>query len=347
MKKLSRLIGKKDSGAGKAKNTAASSPTGSDDDYPTFELKVETFDFSEFSAATADFSINHQIGSGSSGRVYEGHMPGIGTVAVKRLCFDGSSQRVNLRKDEFLREVYVLNNMNHPNIVKLIGCCSEGMERLLMYEYMPWGTLRECLSNDKIKLDWTTRMNIALGAARALEQLHLRSNPPIIHRDFKSSNILLDEDFEPKVSDFGTAKIAPSGDELFAKLTGMKGTPGYIAPEYAFRSSLSIRSDIYSFGVVLLEIITGRKAIDNTKQDEYQNLAYWVRGKLDDQNNYEELVDPRLRGSVPLDILSMVLAVAGKCIMVQDDQRPEIQDVIKGLRSVIAKSRDAEASEMS
>lgn len=119
-------------------------------------------------------------------------------------------------------------------------------------------------------------MKIALGAARGLEQLHLKVNPPIIHRDFKSANILLDKDFQPKVSDFGIAKIAPTGDELIATTAGLKGTPGYIAPEYSLCASLSIRSDIYSFGVVLLEIITGRKALDWTRPDAEQNLAYWV-----------------------------------------------------------------------
>ncbi|KAL6646248.1 hypothetical protein ACP70R_017856 [Stipagrostis hirtigluma subsp. patula] len=351
MKRLRRWFKLKDSEAGKETNTtasaSASTATGSDDEYPSFKLNVETFSFSELSAATADFSTNHQIGSGSSCRVYEGHLAGIGKVAVKRLCFDGSSRRDSHRKNEFHKEVYVLNSMKHPNIVKLIGCCSEEAECLLVYEYMPLGTLRECLSDEKIALDWSTRMNIALGAAKGLEQLHCGCNPPIIHRDFKSTNILLDKNFQPKVSDFGTAKIAPAGDEIFATSTAMKGTPGYIAPEIALGSPLSIRSDIYSFGVVLLEIITGSKAIDNTRQGEEQNLACWARGKSNDRSKFEELLDPRLRDCVSLDVLSMALAVAVKCIMEDDSQRPEIQRVIKGLQHVISKSRYPEASSSS
>ncbi|TVU03925.1 hypothetical protein EJB05_50535 [Eragrostis curvula] len=348
--------------------------TGSDDEHPSFNLNVETFTFSELSAATANFSENRQIGSGSSGQVYEGLLPRFGKVAVKRLSFGGSSRHgIEQRKNEFLKEVYALNSMDHPNIIKLIGCCSEGMERLLVYEYMPMGTLRKCLSVGKVSkealapkvdldffissawynidveidLDWKTRMNIALGAARGLEQLHLRANPPIIHRDFKASNILLDKDFQPKVSDFGAAKIAPAGDELFAHTVGMKGTPGYIAPEYALCSSLSIRSDIYSFGVVLLEIITGRKAIDNTRREGGQNLAFWARDKLNDPNNCEELLDLRLRGRVSVDVLSMALAVAKNCIMESDVDRPEIQGVIDGLLCVISKSCDLGASSSS
>lgn len=270
MKRVRRFFNLKDLGKGKEKDTAARTAvsTGSDDEHTRFTLNVETFSFKELSDATAKFNEILLIGSGGSSKVYEGHLPGIGKVAVKRLSFAGVSRHTAAHLQRgFLREVFVLNSINHPNIVRLIGCCSEESERLLVYEYIYWGSLRKNLT----ALDWQKRMNIALGAAKALERLHLQVNPSIIHRDIKSDNILLCLDFEPKVSDFGSAKIAPAGGAG----SGQVGTFGYMAPEVAFCKSLSIRSDIYSFGVVLLELITGRKAMDSKRQDEEQHLASW------------------------------------------------------------------------
>ncbi|RLN03091.1 hypothetical protein C2845_PM13G23820 [Panicum miliaceum] len=283
MKRVRRFFNLKDLGRGKEKDTAAGTAvsTGSHDEDTRFTLNVETFSFKQLSDATAKFNEHLLIGSGGSANVYEGHLPGIGKiitvhyllepyqVAVKRLSFDGVSRHkaAHLQRG-FLREVFVLNSINHPNIVRLIGCCSEESERLLVYEYIYWGSMRKCLR----ELDWQKRMNIALGAAKGLERLHLQVNPSIVHREIKSDNILLCLDFEPKVSDFGSAKIAPAGGAG----SGWVGTFGYMAPEVAFGKSLSIRSDIYSFGVVLLELITGRKAIDCNREDEEQHLASWV-----------------------------------------------------------------------
>ncbi|PAN36406.1 hypothetical protein PAHAL_6G279500 [Panicum hallii] len=277
MKRVRRFFNLKDLGRGKEKDTAAGTAvsTGSDDEDTRFTLNVETFSFKELSAATDNFNDYLLIGSGGSAKVYEGRLPGIGKVnmlhiivAVKRLSFGGVSRHTAAHLQRgFLREVFVLNSINHPNIVRLIGCCSEESERLLVYEYIYWGSMRKCLS----ELDWQKRMNTALGAAKGLERLHLQVNPSIIHRDIKSDNILLCMDFEPKVSDFGSAKIAPAGGAG----SGQVGTFGYMAPEVAFCKSISIRSDIYSFGVVLLELITGRKAIDSKRQDEEQHLASW------------------------------------------------------------------------
>lgn len=182
MKRVRRFFSLKDLGKGKEKDTAARTAvsTGSDDEHTRFTLNVETFSFKELSDATAKFNEIFLIGSGGSSKVYEGHLPGIGKVAVKRLSFAGVSRHTAAHLQRgFLREVFVLNSINHPNIVRLIGCCSEESERLLVYEYIYWGSLRKNLT----ALDWQKRMNIALGAAKALERLHLQVNPSIIHRD--------------------------------------------------------------------------------------------------------------------------------------------------------------------
>ncbi|XP_008676526.1 putative protein kinase superfamily protein isoform X1 [Zea mays] len=242
-------------------------PTGSEDDDISFTLTVETFSFEELSAATDNFSSTLRIGSGGQATVYEGHIPHIGQVAVKRLRTNDfpSKQRA------FLMEVYVLNSTNHPHIVKLLGCCSEGTERLLVYEYVKGGTLRHRLK----ELNWYTRMRIARDTATVLEKLHLQSDPPIIHRDFKSDNILLSTNLSPKVSDFGIAKIAPAGDELTAATSETLGTYGYASPGIFRPLNATVMTDIYSFGVVLLEIITGKPAIDHSKEGDEHYLVHW------------------------------------------------------------------------
>lgn len=222
-------------------------------------------------------------------------------VAIKQLNPDGCQGN-----REFIVEVLTLSMADHPNLVKLIGYCVEGDQRVLVYEYMALGSLEDHLhgmqytigfvfSNcilislalikqrtfadpwpDKKRLDWNTRMKIAAGAARGLEYLHDKMKPPVIYRDLKGSNILLGEGYHPKLSDFGLAKVGPLGDKTHVS-TRVMGTYGYCAPDYAMTGQLTFKSDIYSFGVVLLEIITGRKAIDNTKAATEQNLVAWVR----------------------------------------------------------------------
>ena len=211
---------------------------------------------------------------------------------------------------EFLVEVLMLSLLHHPNLVNLIGYCADGDQRLLVYEFMPLGSLEDhlhgtllcdkficCYLNsilachthsssshvfisadlppDKKRLDWNARMKIAAGAAKGLEYLHDKANPPVIYRDLKCSNILLGEGYHPKLSDFGLAKLGPVGDKTHVS-TRVMGTYGYCAPEYAMTGQLTLKSDVYSFGVVLLEIITGRKAIDNSKGVGEHNLVAWV-----------------------------------------------------------------------
>ncbi|KAK9699504.1 hypothetical protein RND81_08G177900 [Saponaria officinalis] len=234
-------------------------------------FSVKTFTFRELAAVTRNFRADYLLGEGGFGRVYRGRLESAcQVVAIKQLDHNGFQGN-----REFLVEVLMLSLLHHPNLVNLIGYCADGDQRLLVYEYMPLGSLEDHLHDlppDKRRLDWTTRMKIAAGAAKGLEYLHDKANPPVIYRDLKCSNILLDEMYNPKLSDFGLAKLGPIGDKTHVS-TRVMGTYGYCAPEYAMTGQLTIKSDVYSFGVVLLEIVTGRKAIDHSKTNGEHNLV--------------------------------------------------------------------------
>ncbi|KAH9709787.1 serine/threonine-protein kinase PBS1 [Citrus sinensis] len=238
-------------------------------------IAAQTFTFRELAAATKNFRPESFIGEGGFGRVYKGWLESTGqVVAVKQLDRNGLQGN-----REFLVEVLMLSLLHHSNLVNLIGYCADGDQRLLVYEFMPLGSLEDHLHDlppDKEALDWNTRMKIAAGAAKGLEYLHDKANPPVIYRDFKSSNILLEEGFHPKLSDFGLAKLGPVGDKSHVS-TRVMGTYGYCAPEYAMTGQLTVKSDVYSFGVVFLELITGRKAIDSTRPHGEQNLVTWTK----------------------------------------------------------------------
>ncbi|CAN1805621.1 Probable serine/threonine-protein kinase PBL7 [Linum perenne] len=223
-------------------------------------IAANTFTFRELAIATNNFRKECLLGEGGFGRVYKGYLESINVVAIKQLDRNGSQGN-----REFLVEVLMLSLLHHRNLVNLIGYCADGDQRLLIYEYMPLGSLDDHLhALDKKGLDWNTRMRIAAGAAKGLE-----------HLDLKCSNILLDSGYHPKLSDFGLAKLGPVGDNTHVS-TRVMGTFGYCAPEYAMTGQLTLKSDVYSFGVVLLEIITGRRAFDTCKPAAEQNLVAWV-----------------------------------------------------------------------
>ncbi|PKA47608.1 Serine/threonine-protein kinase PBS1 [Apostasia shenzhenica] len=239
----------------------------------------------------------------------------------------------------------MLSLLHHPNLVNLIGYCADGDQRLLVYEFMPLGSLEDHLHGlplDKEPLDWNTRMKIAAGAARGLEYLHDKANPPVIYRDFKSSNILLDDGFHPKLSDFGLAKLGPVGDQSHVS-TRVMGTFGYCAPEYAMTGQLTVKSDVYSFGVVFLELITGRKVIDSTRAHGEQNLVSWARPMFNDRRKLARLVDPRLQGQFPMRGLYQALAVASMCIQEEASARPHIADVVTALSYLASQTYDPHA----
>ncbi|KAH7297231.1 hypothetical protein KP509_26G060500 [Ceratopteris richardii] len=258
-------------------------------------------------------------------------------VAVKQLDRNGLQGN-----REFLVEVLMLSLLHHPNLVNLIGYCADGDQRLLVYEYMALGCLEDhlhYLPPDKEPLDWNARMKIAAGAAKGLEYLHDKANPPVIYRDFKSSNILLSEGFHPKLSDFGLAKLGPIGDKTHVS-TRVMGTYGYCAPEYALTGQLTVKSDVYSFGVVLLELITGRKAIDNSHGAAEHNLVSWAQPLFKDRKKFYLMADPLLCGRYPLRGLYQAIAVAAMCLQDDAATRPVIGDVVTALNYLASQHYD-------
>ncbi|KAG9149751.1 hypothetical protein Leryth_012464 [Lithospermum erythrorhizon] len=198
-------------------------------------------------------------------------------------------------------------------------------------------------SPDKRRLDWNTRMKIAAASAKGLEYLHDIASPPVIYRDLKCSNILLDEDFHPKLSDFGLAKLGPVGDKTHVS-TRVMGTYGYCAPEYAMTGQLTVKSDVYSFGVVLLEIISGRRAIDNSRAAGEQNLVAWARPLFKDRRRFAQMADPTLQGQYPVRGLYQALAVAAMCVQEHPNMRPLMADVVTALTYLASQKYDLESS---
>ncbi|KAL8127280.1 putative serine/threonine-protein kinase PBL23 isoform X2 [Apium graveolens] len=296
--------------------------------YGKASISAEYMPFKELSAATQNFHPNSMIGEGGFGRVYKGHLERRNMdVAVKQLDRNGFQGN-----REFLVEVLMLSLLHHSNLVNLVGYCCDADQRILVYEYMTNGSLEDHLLDigEKKPLDWKTRMKIAKGAAKGLEYLHDKATNPVIFRDFKASNVLLDEDFEPKLSDFGLAKLAPTGDKTHVT-TRVMGTYGYCAPEYALTGQLTAKSDVYSFGVVFLELITGRRVIDKSRPSEEQNLVTWAQPYFRDKRKFHLLVDPLLENQYPKKGLHQALAVAAMCLQDEDSTRPYINDVVSAL----------------
>ncbi|PWZ08972.1 putative serine/threonine-protein kinase PBL23 [Zea mays] len=285
--------------------------------------------FSQLGAATDGFSEQNLLGEGGFGRVYKGLLQDTREViAVKQLDRNGFQGN-----REFLVEVLMLSLLHHPNLVKLLGYSTDSNQRILVYEYMPRGSLEDHLLDlppSWKPLPWHTRMRVAVGAAKGIEYLHEVANPPVIYRDLKASNILLDRDFNAKLSDFGLAKLGPMGDQSHVS-TRVMGTYGYCAPEYAMTGKLTKMSDIYSFGVVLLELITGRRAIDVTRPSEEQVLVHWATPLLRDRRRFMKLADPLLGKRYPVKGLFQALAVASMCLQEDAASRPGISDVVSAL----------------
>lgn len=299
---------------------------------------TKTFTFKELANATKNFKTECLVGEGGFGRVYKGFIESTNqVVAVKQLDRNGLQGN-----REFLVEVLMLSLVHHPNLVNLVGYCADGDQRILVYEYMPLGSLEDHLLDlpaTKKALDWNTRMKIAQGAAKGLEYLHDVANPPVIYRDFKASNILLDENFSPKLSDFGLAKLGPTGDKSHVS-TRVMGTYGYCAPEYALTGQLTTKSDVYSFGVVFLEIITGRRAIDNSRPANEQNLVTWAQPLFKDRRKFTLMADPLLEGNYPIKGLYQALAIAAMCLQEESTTRPLISDVVTALEYLAAPKQE-------
>ncbi|CAN8300530.1 unnamed protein product [Cochlearia groenlandica] len=308
----------------------------------TAHIAAQTFAFRELAAATKNFRPECLLGEGGFGHVYKGRLESTGQiVAVKQLDRNGLQGN-----REFLVEVLMLSLLHHTNLVNLIGYCADGDQRLLVYEYMPLGSLEDHLHDlppGKECLDWNTRMTIAAGAAKGLEYLHDKANPPVIYRDLKSSNILLGDGYHPKLSDFGLAKLGPVGDKTHVS-TRVMGTYGYCAPEYAMTGQLTLKSDVYSFGVVFLELITGRKAIDNARAPGGHNLVAWARPLFKDRRKFPKMADPSLQGKYPMRGLYQALAVAAMCLQEQAATRPLIGDVVTALTYLASQTFEPKTS---
>ncbi|EPS64019.1 hypothetical protein M569_10762, partial [Genlisea aurea] len=294
-------------------------------------LSAHGFKFKELSVATQNFAEANLIGEGGFGCVYKGQLESGQIVAVKQLNLEGLQGN-----QEFMVEILMLSLLHHPNLVNLIGYCTHGEQRLLVYEFMPMGSLENHLFDlepYQKPLSWSTRLKIAIGSARGLEYLHCRADPPVIYRDLKSSNILLDDDFNAKLSDFGLAKLGPVGDKTHVS-TRVMGTYGYCAPEYAMSGKLTLKSDVYSFGVMLLELITGRKAIDFTKKHGEQNLVVWARPFLKHRKTLLKIVDPLLEGQFPARSVQQAIVITTMCLQEDAGSRPSINQVVEALEFI-------------
>nr|XP_027190161.1 receptor-like serine/threonine-protein kinase ALE2 [Cicer arietinum] len=303
----------------------------------TYTGSAKIFTLNEIEKATNNFNPSRILGEGGFGIVYKGSLYDGRDVAVKILKRD---DRQSGR--EFMAEVETLSRLHHRNLVKLIGICIEKQTRCLVYELVPNGSV-EChlhgVDKETDPLDLGARMKIALGAARGLAYLHEDSNPCVIHRDFKSSNILLEHDFTPKVSDFGLARTTlEEGNKHIS--THVMGTFGYLAPECAMTGHLLVKSDVYSYGVVLLELLTGRKPVDLSQPRGKENLVAWIRPLLTSKEGLLKIIDPVIKPYISLDTVLKVAAIASMCVQPEATQRPFMSEVVQALKLVCSESEE-------
>ncbi|KAF8027559.1 hypothetical protein BT93_E0461 [Corymbia citriodora subsp. variegata] len=298
-------------------------------------ISQSTFTYEEIKRATDGFSNLNLLGQGGFGYVHKGVLSSGKVVAVKQLkAGSGQGER------EFQAEVDIISRIHHRHLVSLVGYCISGAQRILVYEFVPNGTLEFHLhGKDRPTMAWPTRTKIALGSARGLAYLHEDCNPKIIHRDIKASNILLDFNFEAKVADFGLAKIAFDTDTHVS--TRVMGTFGYLAPEYASSGKLTDKSDVYSFGVVLLELITGRRPIDKTRPFVEDSMVDWARPLLTqalEDGKFDVIVDPKLHKDYDTEDMTRMIACAAACVRHSARHRPRMTQVVRALEGNLSLS---------
>ncbi|KAA8545303.1 hypothetical protein F0562_020087 [Nyssa sinensis] len=286
------------------------------------------FTLRDLELATNRFSKENVLGEGGYGVVYRGHLINGTPVAVKKLL-----NNLGQAEKEFRVEVEAIGHVRHKNLVRLLGYCIEGIHRMLVYEYVNNGNLEQWLHGAMRQhgyLTWEARMKVLLGTAKALAYLHEAIEPKVVHRDIKSSNILIDDDFNAKVSDFGLAKLLGAGKSHIT--TRVMGTFGYVAPEYANTGLLNEKSDVYSFGVVLLEAITGRDPVDYGRPAQEVNLVDWLKMMVGSRRS-EEVVDPNIETRPSTRALKRALLTALRCVDPDSEKRPKMGQVVRMLES--------------
>lgn len=302
----------------------------------TTELRgPETYRFKDLKAATKDFCEENKLGEGGFGGVYKGVLRSGDVVAVKKLAMISSRA-----KADFDSEVKLITNVHHRNLIRLLGCSSKGEDLLLVYEYMANGSLDKYLYGEKRgTLNWKQRFDIIFGTARGLAYLHDQFHVCIIHRDIKSSNILLDNSFQPKIADFGLARLLPENQSHLS--TRFAGTLGYTAPEYAIHGHLSEKVDTYSFGVVVLEIVSGRRSgdVQSDPENEYLLEQAW---NVCESGNHLKLMDESLDPNdyKPEDA-KRIVEIALMCTQSPPNRRPSMSEVVVMLSSDHSTTHDA------
>ncbi|KAI4318872.1 hypothetical protein MLD38_032530 [Melastoma candidum] len=301
---------------------------------------LRVFTVSELKSATRNFSRSIMIGEGGFGFVYKGFIKSLDDpshkteVAIKQLSKKGMQGH-----KEWVTEVNLLGVVEHPNLVKLLGYCAEdderGIQRLLVYEYMVNGSVDDHLSSrTNTPLPWAMRLRIAQDTARGLTYLHEQMDFQIIFRDFKSSNILLDEQWNAKLSDFGLARLGPP-EGLTHVSTAVVGTMGYASPEYLHTGRLTSKNDVWSYGVFLYELITGRRPLDRNRPKSEQKLLDWVKPYLSDAKKFKTIVDPRLEGKCSLKSVYKLSTVANRCLVKNRKSRPMMSEVLEMVNRIM------------
>ncbi|KAL7602352.1 hypothetical protein Lser_V15G23426 [Lactuca serriola] len=290
---------------------------------------------SEIHFVTKNFDETLVIGRGGFGMVYKGTIRNGTThlvAAIKRL--DSTSKQ---GEAEFWAEVEILTKLRHCHLVPLIGYCNDGEEMILAYEYMPHGTLEDHLHNFQTPLSWVQRLKICIGVARGLDYLHTGTGIKhgVIHRDVKSSNILLDESWNAKISDFGLSKLGPINQPSTYVNTVVKGTFGYLDPDYFTTGRLTRKSDVYAFGVVLFEVVSGKRAVDKSLGEEHSGLARWAQESVK-EDRLEQIVDLNIKDEIRGKCLKEFARIADWCLDRNPKQRPTMAEVVVCLESVLA-----------
>lgn len=281
------------------------------------------FSLKELHSATNNFNYDNKLGEGGFGSVYWGQLWDGSQIAVKRLKVWSNKAEM-----EFAVEVEILGRVRHKNLLSLRGYCAEGQERLIVYDYMPNLSLLSHLHgqhSSECLLDWSRRMAIAIGSAEGIAYLHHHATPHIIHRDIKASNVLLDSDFQARVADFGFAKLMPEGASHVT--TRVKGTLGYLAPEYAMLGRATESCDVYSFGILLLELVSGKKPIEKVSLTVKKTITEWAL-PLAKEGKYEEMVDEKLNGEFVKEEVKRMVIVALVCAQSEAERRPAMMEVV-------------------